>query len=147
MRIRTSPTLAFPVICGLLIALVGILIPAHVAALDTNDKAEVETHRYDSDISKLRNLVVHSLYSHKDVFLRELLSNAQDALEKLRLTALKDDGMRMDGWQGNITIEARRSESGRGGQLIIRGKFQDEAKQTLGLTVLLAGRASLFHIT
>jgi heat shock protein beta len=39
-------------------------------------------------VSRLRNIVINSLYSHRDVFLRELLSNANDAIEKLRLTAL-----------------------------------------------------------
>ena len=82
----------------------------------------VETHRYESDISKLRNIVIHSIYSHKDVFLRELLSNSADALQKLRITNLRE-GHGLEGWQGNITIEARKNEAGKGGQLIIRGGF------------------------
>lgn len=56
-----------------------------------------------SDISRLRNLVIHSLYSHKDVFLRELLSNANDALEKLRITSLTDRGVLSSG-DANVTL-------------------------------------------
>ncbi|ORX37937.1 hypothetical protein BD324DRAFT_409240 [Kockovaella imperatae] len=63
-----------------------------------------ETFKYESDITRLRSLVIHSLYSHKDVFLRELLSNANDALEKLRLTALTDRHV-MSGGEANVTIE------------------------------------------
>jgi len=80
----------------------------------------VEKHRYESDISKLRSIVIHSIYSQKDVFLRELLSNSADALQKLRITNLKE-GHGLEGWQGNITIEARRNDGGKGGQLVIRG--------------------------
>lgn len=83
--------------------------------------ATAETHRYESDISKLRNIVIHSIYSHKDVFLRELLSNSADALQKLRITNLRE-GHGLEGWQGNITIEARKNEGGKGGQLVIRGE-------------------------
>lgn len=62
---------------------------------------------------------LHSLYSNRDVFLRELISNANDAIEKLRLTALTDKEV----WDGasplNITIKAVKDESG--GRLIISG--------------------------
>lgn len=94
----------------------GLLTSSVIADTAPN----VETHRYESDISKLRNIVIHSIYSHKDVFLRELLSNSADALQKLRITNLRE-GHRLDGWQGNITIEARKNEAGKGGQLVIRG--------------------------
>lgn len=78
-----------------------------------------------SDISRLRHIVINSLYSQKDIFLRELLSNSNDALEKLRLSMLKNDGgfTGLGGWQGNITIEAIKNEDGsEGGKLIIRGE-------------------------
>ena len=74
-----------------------------------------------SDITRLRSLVIHSLYSHKDVFLRELLSNANDALEKLRLTALTDREVMSSG-EANVTIEVRLDEGGATGQLIVKGQ-------------------------
>ena len=86
-----------------------------------------------SDITKLRSIVIHSLYSQKDIFLRELLSNSQDALEKLRLTSLTEGSFtNLDGWQGNITIEAKRTEDGRGGQLIVRDTGIGMTKAELG---------------
>ena len=47
-------------------------------------------HAFQSEVSQLLHLVVHSLYSQREVFLRELLANAADACDKLRVTALTD---------------------------------------------------------
>jgi len=62
---------------------------AHVLAQEAAGGARGEKHEYQSDVARLRKIVINSLYSHRDVFLRELISNANDAIEKLRLTALK----------------------------------------------------------
>jgi molecular chaperone HtpG len=48
----------------------------------------VERHEFQAEVTELLRLMVHSLYSDKDVFLRELVSNASDALDKLRFEAL-----------------------------------------------------------
>jgi len=42
------------------------------------------THEFQAEIKKLLDIVIHSLYTERDVFIRELISNAADALEKLR---------------------------------------------------------------
>ena len=46
------------------------------------------THAFEAEVAKLLSLMVHSVYSNRDVFLRELISNAADACEKLRMLAL-----------------------------------------------------------
>ena len=47
-----------------------------------------ETRAFEADVSKLLHLMVHSVYSDRDVFLRELISNAADACERLRFEAI-----------------------------------------------------------
>lgn len=51
--------------------------------------AQTESHAFQSDVQQVLRLVVHSLYSNKNIFLRELISNASDACDKLRFEALK----------------------------------------------------------
>ncbi|MFF4756205.1 molecular chaperone HtpG [Streptomyces sp. NPDC002514] len=65
-----------------------------------------ETFEYQVEARQLLQLMIHSVYSHKDVFLRELVSNASDALDKLRLAALRDDAPDADTSDLHIEIEA-----------------------------------------
>ncbi|KAG8828910.1 hypothetical protein FRC17_007382, partial [Serendipita sp. 399] len=93
-------------------------------------------HEYQSDVARLRKIVIESLYSHREVFLRELISNANDAIEKLRLTALKDKTI----WDGsaplNITLDVSKSEEDGDGKLVITdtgiGMSPEELKTNLG---------------
>ena len=50
-------------------------------------------HQFQTEVSELLNLIVHSLYSHREIFLRELVSNASDACDKLRFEALHNDSL------------------------------------------------------
>jgi molecular chaperone HtpG len=57
---------------------------------DTNTSApQSETRGFEAEVSRLLSLMVHSVYSDRDVFLRELISNAADACERLRMLALE----------------------------------------------------------
>ncbi|MFD2782687.1 hypothetical protein ACFS32_18325 [Novosphingobium pokkalii] len=63
-----------------------------------------QTHAFEADVAKLLHLMVHSVYSDKDVFLRELISNAADACEKLRYEAIAQPDLLGDDPAPRITI-------------------------------------------
>ena len=62
-----------------------------------------ETLRFEAEVSQVMNLVIRSLYSNKEIFLRELVSNASDAAEKLRFEALADDAL----YEGDPNLRIR----------------------------------------
>ena len=64
----------------------------------------VEQHAFEADVSRLLHMMVHSVYSDKDVFLRELISNAADACEKLRYEAISRPELAPDGFQPRVVI-------------------------------------------
>jgi molecular chaperone HtpG len=72
--------------------------------MTTTTEAAPETRSFEADVAKLLHLMVHSVYSDKDVFLRELISNAADACEKLRYEGLSDPALLGDDGQPRITV-------------------------------------------
>ncbi|MEV7126853.1 molecular chaperone HtpG [Streptomyces sp. NPDC093260] len=100
-----------------------------------------ETFEFQVEARQLLQLMIHSVYSNKDVFLRELVSNASDALDKLRLAALRDDTLDADTSDLHIEIEADPQAR----TLTVRdngiGMSYDEVTQLIG-TIANSGTAA-----
>jgi molecular chaperone HtpG len=62
------------------------------------------TYRFQTEVSQLLHLIVHSLYSHKEIFLRELISNSSDALDKLKYLTLTDEEFKKMDFEPRIDI-------------------------------------------
>jgi molecular chaperone HtpG len=72
----------------------------------TTDTKAPETRAFEADVSRLLHMMVHSVYSDKDVFLRELISNAADACEKLRFEAVSRPELLGEDPKPRISISA-----------------------------------------
>src|SRR5690606_29468491 len=66
--------------------------------------SEVKERRFEAEVSQVLRLVVNSLYSNKEIFLRELVSNASDALDKLRFESLSRPELLPEGTEFRIRI-------------------------------------------
>ena len=69
----------------------------------------VETRSFQAETKRLLDLVIHSLYTHKEIFLRELISNASDALDRLRFEALTSPELIGEGEELEIRIETNKT--------------------------------------
>ncbi|MFE9654973.1 molecular chaperone HtpG [Micromonospora sp. NPDC006431] len=104
----------------------------------------VETLEFQAEARQLLQLMVHSIYSNKDVFLRELISNASDALDKLRLESLVDKDLAVDTADLHIELEVDREAR----TLTVRdngvGMSRDEVIGLIG-TIAKSGTAELLR--
>ena len=101
-----------------------------------------ETIEFQAETRQLLQLVVHSIYSNRDVFLRELVSNASDALDKLRLETFRDKDLQADVSDLHIVLEP----DSQARTLTIRdngiGMTRDEVVDLIG-TIARSGTAEL----
>nr|AHV91029.1 heat shock protein 90 [Haplosporidium littoralis] len=70
--------------------------------------ANGERFKFDADISKLLGLIIHTFYTNKEVFLRELISNSSDAIDKIRFKALTDSAILGEDTEFRIEIETNK---------------------------------------
>ncbi|MFE4453893.1 molecular chaperone HtpG [Streptomyces sp. NPDC056796] len=100
-----------------------------------------ETFEFQVEARQLLQMMIHSIYSNKDVFLRELISNSSDALDKLRLETLRDDTLQADSSDLHIAIDADQEKR----TLTVRdngiGMSHDEVVQLIG-TIANSGTAT-----
>ncbi|WNJ95775.1 molecular chaperone HtpG [Vibrio ruber] len=106
----------------------------------TNNK---ETRGFQSEVKQLLNLMIHSLYSNKEIFLRELISNASDAADKLRFQALSQPEL----YQGDADLAVRLSFDKEAKTLTISdngiGMSRDSVIDNLG-TIAKSGTKEFF---
>jgi HSP90 family molecular chaperone len=90
-------------------------------------------HQFQTEVTQLLHLIIHSLYSHKEIFLRELISNASDALDKLKYLTLTDESYKKVDFDPRIDISF---ESGSAPTLTIAdtgiGMNAEDLAQNLG---------------
>lgn len=109
-----------------------------------NNKSEKQALEFESDVRQVLDLVINSLYSNKEIFLRELISNAADAIDKLRFAALSDESL-YEGEKTEPEIFIDFSEKAK--TITIRdygiGMTRDEVVENLG-TIARSGTKQFF---
>ncbi|WP_407922802.1 molecular chaperone HtpG [Acidihalobacter aeolianus] len=102
-----------------------------------------ETLAFQTEVNQLLKLMIHSLYSNKEIFLRELISNASDACDKLRFEALTDDAL----YEGDNNLQVDVEFDAEAGTLTVRdngiGMNRDEVVANIG-TIAKSGTREFF---
>jgi len=106
--------------------------------------ADRQTHGFQAEVRELLKLMIHSLYSHREIFLRELISNASDANDRLRFAAIGEPTLLASEPELEIRVEADQAA----GTLSVTdngiGMTRDEAVADLG-TIARSGTAEFFR--
>jgi molecular chaperone HtpG len=106
--------------------------------------AQKETLGFQTEVKQLLNLMIHSLYSNKEIFLRELVSNASDAADKLRFLALQNGDL----YEGDANLRVRVSADKEANTVTISdngiGMTREEVINSLG-TIAKSGTAEFFQ--
>ncbi|MDP4944129.1 MAG: molecular chaperone HtpG [Alishewanella sp.] len=102
-----------------------------------------QTHGFQAEVKQLLQLMIHSLYSNKEIFLRELVSNASDAADKLRFLALSDSSLYEN--DGELRVQISFDEKARTLTISDNGIGMDEAEVISHLgTIAKSGTKEFF---
>ncbi len=103
-----------------------------MTAKSAKTKSTKKTHAFQTEVSQLLHLMIHSLYSNKEIFLRELISNASDAIDKLKFESLSNDKL----VEGKEELQIHVSADKDAGTVTISdngiGMTQDEVMENIG---------------
>ncbi|WFU04352.1 molecular chaperone HtpG (plasmid) [Rhizobium sp. CB3171] len=112
----------------------------------TTAENSAESHVFEADVARLLHMMVHSVYSDKDVFLRELISNAADACEKLRYEAIATPALVASDPDSRIVLTLDEE----GGRVVVEdngiGMSRDEMIEALGTIARSGTRAFMERI-
>ena len=111
-----------------------------------SDTPAPEKHEFKAEVAAVLKLVTHSLYTNREIFLRELISNASDAIDKARYTALVDTSLEGQELEPSVRLSADAER----GVLIVEdngiGMTPDEARANLG-TIAHSGTLACFSLS
>jgi len=68
-------------------------------------------HQFQTEIGQLLKLMTHSLYSNKEIFVRELISNSSDALDKFNYLSLTDERFKQEEWSGKVFMKLDKEDN------------------------------------